>query len=318
VQVLPIHGTTSSASMSDVGSSSISNSSASDSGETSSDTSTSNASISSASASSVSDSSGTDMSNCGDLSDDQISKDTARGHNLSDGQTSALKKHFPSVHRQVVWELCCSPQSLITTCALVLGLAAERLTLETGWDFTKPEHGARACRAAQRSNVRKAWLALPCTPWSCIQNLNQRTAKQRIRLCKQRHEARHMAEIALTVLAQVVKQGGDIYFEWPSRCQGWKIPELVRFVDNVTNGGRCIYKCHVHGCAYNLTTRSGKAHLRKRWTILTTDKEMFQRLARKCPGGHTHSAIQGSETSRSAFYPLEMAAMVAVVWARAP
>ena len=49
---------------------------------------------------------------------------------------------------RVVWELCCSPDSLITQCALALGFSAERLTLETGWDFRKRKHGRRACRLA--------------------------------------------------------------------------------------------------------------------------------------------------------------------------
>jgi hypothetical protein len=121
----------------------------------------------------------------------------------------------------LVWEVCCSPNSTITACAHALGFKAERLTLDTGWDFSKPEDGARAVREVQSRGVKKVWLSLPCTPWSSIQNLNQRTLQQRRRLKKQRRLSRQMAQVTLPVLLAVLREGGGFYFEWPTRCQGW-------------------------------------------------------------------------------------------------
>lgn len=238
----------------------------------------------------------------------------------SDGQTSAIQVDaisLPSGRGRVVWELCCSPESLITACALALGFAAERLTLETGWDLRKREDGCRACREAMEKKVQKSWLSLPCTPWSSMQNLNKRTAKQRKRLRAMRSESILMCEIGLSILSRVVEQGGDMYFEWPSGCHGWRIRPLLAFKKKMEKAGRQLYKCRVDGCAYGLRSRTGDMYLRKRWTILTTDKVMAEQLARKCPGGHEHKTIQGQDTARSAFYPLQMAAKVALVWCHA-
>ena len=124
-----------------------------------------------------------------------------------------------------------------------------------------------------------------------------------------------MVSFVSKAILQVVRQGGDFYFEWPSKCHGWRIPELKTFLNRVNRAGRRVYKCRVDGCAYNLRNKAGTKHLLKRWTILTTDQRMVQHLGRRCPRNHTHAVIQSGETARSAFYPLEMAAKVAYVWA---
>jgi len=81
--------------------------------------------------------------------------------------------------------------------------------------------------------------------------------------------------------------------------------------------GRTWHKIRVDGYAYDLRSLAGDKHLRKRWTILTTDEVMVKHLSKKCPGGHDHKTIQGQETARSALYPLLMAAKVALVWCSA-
>ena len=233
-----------------------------------------------------------------------------------DGRTTATESRASGPGRgRLVWEVCCSPNSTITACAHALGFKAERLTLETGWDFSKPEDGARAVREVQSRGVKKVWLSLPCTPWSSIQNLNHRTLQQRRRLKKQRRLSRQMAQVTLPVLLAVLREGGDFYFEWPTRCQGWNIKELREFKKQVGKLGRTIQRCRVDGCSYGLKNKTGDKHLLKRWTILTSDEHMYTHLSRTCPKQHTHATIQGGDTAHSAYYPVGMAAMVALVWA---
>ena len=115
-----------------------------------------------------------------------------------------------------------------------------------------------------------------------------------------------------------VASGGDAYFEWPTTCQGWALPELAEFKRQVLASGRSIYTCRVDGCAYGLQNQARTKFLRKRWTIWTTDRAMRDGLSRVCPGSHSHEVIMGKETARSAFYPSAMAARIAKIWATNP
>ena len=247
------------------------------------------------------------------------------GGNSDDGQTSDNRGNsdigrnaiLPKAGGQSVWEICCSPESVITTCAVMLGLCAERVTLETGWDMRRKADGVRAQRQAIKNLVLRAWLALPCTPWTCMQNFNQRTSKQKRKLQRKRKESLRMLEVCLPILQSVVlKNDGHFYFEWPTRCHGWNLQPLREFLQRLRQAGKHIFKIRVDGCAYGLKNKAGTHFLSKSWTILTTDRTMVQTLSRRCSGDHTHATCQGSETSRSAVYPLSMGAVVALTWAR--
>ena len=217
-----------------------------------------------------------------------------------------------------IWEICCSPESLITAAALLLGLRAERVTLETGFDADAKGDAAKWRAVAQKQGVNRAWLAIPCTAWSCMQNANQRTKLQRRNLERKRRASTRQLRHCLTILKTVVfDNGGHFYFEWPTQCSGWKLQDLNDFFHAVQRSGRELHKVRIDGCAYGLSTRSGTAFLKKGWTVATSDPDMARHLARRCPGNHCHVRVQGSETSRSAFYPPAMAAMVGRVWAGA-
>jgi hypothetical protein len=212
--------------------------------------------------------------------------------------------------------MCCAPDSRITEQSLRHGLLAERLTLETGWDFRKASAGRTAIFEAQHKNVMKVWLSLPCTPWSSIQNLNLNRPSAVRKKEKGREESHRMLHVCLPVLRVVTLcNGGDFYFEWPTGCHGWHAPELLQFQAAIKHQGRKVYKCRVDGCAYGMRSKRTGRYLRKQWTVWTSDVVMFERLGRCCPKDHLHDVIQGKETSTSAFYPSRMATKVAEVWA---
>ena len=216
----------------------------------------------------------------------------------------------------MVWEMCCAPDSAITAEASARRLRAERLTLETGWDLSTEAAGAEARKLALGKKVLRVWLSLPCTPWSSIQNLNALVPSAMAKRSEGRKLSRKMLRVCLPVLLTVFEaNGGHFYFEWPTLSQGWRVPELLDFQDRVRAVGGQVYRCRVDGCAYGLkSTRTGLP-LRKKWTILTSDTAMHDRLGRLCPGCPLHTTIQGAETAKSAFYPRAMAKKVATIWA---
>ena len=212
--------------------------------------------------------------------------------------------------------MCCAPDSQITNESIRQGLLAERLTLETGWDFSDHAIGLAAEEKAVADGVKKVWLSLPCTPWSLIQNLNNKRPTAVKKKEKGRRLSRKMLRICLPVLRAVtLGNGGDFYFEWPTGCQGWNVQELLDFRASIIKGGKQVYECRVDGCAYGMRSRHSGHHLRKRWTIWTSDQDMFTKLGRRCKRNHIHTVIQGCETSSSAFYPRQMARKVSEVWA---
>lgn len=106
---------------------------------------------------------------------------------------------------------------------------ARRFILETGFDMGKHDNARKVLRLVKRSRPRRAWCSCPCGQWSAIQNLNQRTPAAKRLLKRKRRASRKLVGNCVQVLREVAVQGGDIYYEWPKLCQGWSIPELVRF-----------------------------------------------------------------------------------------
>ena len=261
-----------------------------------------------------------ESSSHGSASDSDRSDDTGKPEVLDrrQGGSGQTLRHGSGAAGLLIWEVCCSPMSLITAAALLLGMSAERKTLETGLDARCHAHGRKACDDAKRRGVNRVWLALPCTAWSCMQNLNRRSRKQVRKLEKKRRESVRMLRICLRILRVItLANHGEFYFEWPSNCQGWRLPVLQQFFDEVRRAGRQVYKIRIDGCAYDMKSRNNTAFLLKRWTVMTTDVVMQQKLGRTCPKTHCHVVIQGSETAASAYYPPRMAATVAHVWAAA-
>ena len=72
-----------------------------------------------------------------------------------------------------------------------------RLTLENGFDWTKPSTLARAKKLFDLHLPRMVWGSPECGPFSAVQNLNQGTQEQIDDLQQKR---RHSADMIMNVL----------------------------------------------------------------------------------------------------------------------
>ena len=68
--------------------------------------------------------------------------------------------------------------------------------------------------------------------------------------------------------------------------------------------GRTPLWCHFHGCAYGLEWKGYP--VQKGWTVLTTDRNIWLALQRKCPGHLDHVHCRGDAAKASAYYPPKM------------
>ena len=214
-----------------------------------------------------------------------------------------------------VWEMCCHPRSTITHHAKKYGLHAKRVTLETGYNFKKKGCVSKVLKKIRKSPPSKVWVSIPCTAWSSIQNFNRKPSQQKA-LAKKRKTSRQLLRNVLKVLKMLVGISCHIYFEWPTRCQGWRLPELSAFRVECIARGHAVHNVKIDGCMYNLMSREEPGlRLRKSWTILTTDPAFESACSRRCDGGHQHRVIGGKDTCHSGFYPESMGRAITKHWA---
>ena len=191
------------------------------------------------------------------------------------------------------------------------------MTLETGYDFREKRCVSKGLKLMKKKlyRPRRVWVSTPCTAWSSIQNLNTKP-HQRAALAKKRLESRHLLRNVLKVLKRAVGRNRHIYFEWPTNCHGWRLPELSAFKEECLARGHCMHRVMIHGCMYGLMSKEAPGlYLRKSWTVLTTDGRFEKACGRRCDGGHDHRVIDGRDTCHSGFYPDAMGRAIAKHWA---
>ena len=127
----------------------------------------------------------------------------------------------------------------------------------------------------------------PCTPWTIMQNINQRTEEQCARLAKQRRWGRKVILNVLKVLRHALAKGCQVSFEHPVAASSWRmIPELFDFWTQ-------LYERVTYGCAWGFRDSETGALLKKGWRIVFSDQDCARRLLRKCSGDHEHKVIEG-------------------------
>ena len=157
---------------------------------------------------------------------------------------------------------------------------------------------------------------MPCTYYSSVQNMTRLTASRVRRLNVKRRETRQILRGTCRIMRTVVRRGGHVYFEWPLRCQGWKLRTLVKFQSWLRTRGVAFKYARFDGCMYGLRTLCGHRAIKKEWKILTTDVEME---GRTCSQSHRRAVLHAQATGRkqvaaTAYYPDEMVKEIAQRW----
>ncbi|CAK9094309.1 unnamed protein product [Durusdinium trenchii] len=165
---------------------------------------------------------------------------------------------------------------------------------------------------------RRLWFSLPCTKWCRWSHLNYRTEEGRAQLEKYRRRERRMLWMAAHFIEEILNEDEevDIYFEWPWPCEGWNQHPIEYIHKILANHGREWLPCRIDGCNYGLraSDESG-GFLKKQWRVMTTNEQFHSKFKCKvCPGGHSHTWIQGIETAKSSYYPWRLCKSIALAW----
>ncbi|CAK0814911.1 unnamed protein product [Prorocentrum cordatum] len=211
-------------------------------------------------------------------------------------------------------EICCHPNSMLTDECTKIGLSMERISIENGYNLSTKAGFEAAGKKLDEVMPKRAWISLPCTLWTSLTNFNYQTPEARARLEKDRLRDRRRVKYGVLLLLKIVDYGGEVYFEWPHRCQGWKIPELNFLRMELRRRGRHVFEDRIDGCMYGLRDYNTNELVEKGWRILTTDPE-FSKVATVCDRSHGHRVINGKQhTAATAYYPQAMCKAIARLW----
>ena len=114
-------------------------------------------------------------------------------------------------------EVCCSPASILSsTMQKKKGHDSVcRISAWNGCNMSTQAGLEKARELRRKLRPRDLWGIVPCGPWSALQNLNQKTEKQRQELQKKRAQSFRIIRNTLILIKDQVEDGGDAHWEWP-------------------------------------------------------------------------------------------------------
>ena len=209
-------------------------------------------------------------------------------------------------------EIACAPTSRLSAEMESMGYEIKRINFKEGYDL-ETRSGTRLLDLHLRSHPpRSTWVSMPCTRLSALQNLTERSPEEWAKFeQRQGRDLKRADEVAEAVgNSLVARPDSDIAWEWPTSAhKGWKSRAIRTLLRKIKEAGRTPYWCHFHGCAYGLTF--GDMPVQKSWTVLTTNRQLWLSLQRKCPGHVEHVHCRGEVAKASSYYPLAMVKAVA-------
>ena len=135
------------------------------------------------------------------------------------------------------------------------------------------------------------WASLPCTAGSPWQHLHKKYPSALKKIEENMDIFSKLIVNFEKVAREVVEQGGDVSFEWPTGCALWK-HELTQ---NLING-LSMNKVNMHGCAAGLKSYVQGRH---------TDQETME-CGIHFPGHHRHAEQVSMPAKRATSCPLPL------------
>lgn len=178
-----------------------------------------------------------------------------------------------------------------------------RINYRNGFDLDSKKGTDLLVNEIKTKHQKLAWVSMVCTRMSSLQNLTRRTPEQQDRFLKRKGQDLRRCDDVVTGLEQVLQHGDELAWEWPSSAvAGWRSRPLHRLQRLIKRYNRQIYWINIDGCQYGLEWRGWP--VKKAWTILTTNHDLWLTLSKKCNGTHEHVHCPGQVAS--SFYPPKM------------
>ena len=202
--------------------------------------------------------------------------------------------------RPVLFEIACSPESRLSACMQQMCQEPEkvrRFAFWNGYDISKSSGVRSIMSSIEKEKPLHVWLSLECGPFSPMQNVNQRTEKQREELKLKRAECMRQYVGGLLIYTFCHQLGITCTWEWSERCHAWRLPMVQRVFNRIKP--RYVV---VKGCRVGLKDQKTGLLLQKGWKLATTHELLGDRMNMPCQGNHEHGVCQGPLTRESAYY----------------
>ena len=98
---------------------------------------------------------------------------------------------------------------------------------------------------------------------------------------------------------EIIALGGDVSFERPRFCTGWKLDVLIKFIERFK-----LLTVDFDGCSLGVKSKKGNP-IKKPWRSVTTSQKLVDTLSPcVCIKNDHHDICQGAETYQTGFYIL--------------
>ena len=207
--------------------------------------------------------------------------------------------------RTVLMEVCCSPESLLTSTIQAKTGCLASATRCSKWNCGDLGSGPGLKLALQRlemENPPHVWLSPPCGPYSPLQNVNSRNPEQRAQLEEKRAEAMRIYVGCCVLIHVCVQKGVHVTLELSERCQAWRTPLLQNLQNKYS-----LYSAITRGCRVGLRGKRDGQLLRKGWRIVTSCKRLAEELDLpcRCSRNYQHGKCEGQAAKDSELYTPE-------------
>ena len=201
-----------------------------------------------------------------------------------------------------VMEIACAPNSNLSQVFIDKGYSTQRIHYLNGYDLDSRKGTVKLQETIHEKPPKLAWVSFRCTRLSSLQNLTPRTPEQMDKFLKRRGRDLNRCEEIVSGLDYVLEAGGDVAWEWP--ISGWRSRAISKLVKLIRKHGRTPYWVKIDGCQYGLEWKG--LPLKKSWTILTSNRNLWLTLNKRCDRTHEHAECRGPAAEASSYYPDKM------------
>ena len=196
-------------------------------------------------------------------------------------------------------EVCCPPDSVLTSTMLEVGGSARRYSWWNGFDLVTRAGAEKLQETLRKARPRVIWASPPNDETSKPED--QRNPEKATNLAAQRRRNRRIQQNLCWLLCAMYAEGWcEVVLEQPASCGSWRstLADLKTQFPWV----------RVDGCAVGLRDASTRQLVSKPWHIVCTHERLRTVLAgRRCPGGHEHAPCFGKLATEPGGYTKAMA-----------
>jgi len=200
--------------------------------------------------------------------------------------TSLVKNPKPA--KLKVLEICTWTANVTKTAVRRGWDEVSPVTLESGYDLTTPTGRKMAMEVLEKHRPNLVVFAWPCTVWSSLQYINNKTAEYAENLQAQRKRQMSLLQFVLWVFLWCVQHGSVFVGENPQSSLAWQTEPLRKLLSHektlVTDFPQC---------AFGLQDPQSREPMRKNTRVVTNSTSLAQALQRSC-NHDSHQRIEGS------------------------